>query len=72
MDFSVETKSLMPYLFMGGSIMGYIWIRLSFPLFSEGTVESDYGSVCSLPSFAVGVGVRGGAGSAPGELLRTG
>lgn len=49
--------------------MGYIWIRLSFPHL---TVESDHGSFCSLPSFAVGVGVRGGAGSAPGELLLTG
>lgn len=52
--------------------MGYIWIRLSFPHLTEGTVESDHGSVCSLPSFAVGVGVSGGAGSAPGELLLTG
>lgn len=62
----------MHYLFMGGSIMGYIWVRLSFPHLTEGTVESDHGSVCSLPSIAAGVGVRGGAGSAPGELLLTG
>lgn len=42
--------------------MGYIWIRLSCSHLTEGTVESDHGSVCSLPSCAVGVGVRGGAG----------
>lgn len=48
---------------MGGSIMGCIWIRLSFPHLTEGTVESDHGAVCSLPSFAVGVGERGWVGS---------